>query len=79
MIGVSICADLRHLAIMSRQMVTVNPAPLAWNTIGLDPFCCGGKYLASRSDACWLCLPGQRLVVAGQAAEAQQPDRAAAS
>jgi hypothetical protein len=63
---------------MGRQLVTVNPAPLTWNTIGLDPFCCGGKYLAGRSDACWLCAPGQRLVVAGQA-EAQQPDRAAAS
>jgi len=47
-------------------MVTVNPAPLAWNTIGLDPFCCGGKYLAGRSDACWLCLPGQRWSLPGR-------------
>jgi hypothetical protein len=32
---------------------------VTWKTIGLLPFCCGGKRLASRSVACWLSVPGR--------------------
>jgi hypothetical protein len=31
-----------------------------WKTIGLEPFCCGGKRDASRSLAAWLSAPGSR-------------------
>ncbi len=32
---------------------------LTWKTIGLEPFCWGGNLAASRSDACWLWVPGK--------------------
>ena len=52
----SIAQCERWIAALLSASVTL-PAG-GWKTIGLLPFCCGGKRSASRSVAAWLSVPG---------------------